>query len=156
MRYFNQTIQTLPLNKLRQQQNRNLRHKVAYLYEKVPFYTPKMDEIGVKPADINGVKDLHKLPFTKKTDLRDNYPFGLLAAPQTQINRIHCSSGTTGKPTVVAYTKKDLAIFSEVNARSLVAAGCQPGGNCKMLMAMACLQAAWASRRLIFMAYLKS
>ncbi len=127
MRYFNEAIETMPLPKLRQQQSHNLKHQTAYLYEKVPFYRQKMDEMGIKPSDIKGIEDIHKLPFTKKTDLRDNYPFGLLAVPQDQINRIHCSSGTTGKPTVVAYTKHDLAIFSEVVARSLVASGCQKG-----------------------------
>ena len=127
MRYFNEKIETMPLAALRTLQNKNLRHQVAYLYEKVPFYRRKLDIIGIKPADIKGVQDLYKLPFTKKSDLRDTYPFGLVAVPQDKINRIHCSSGTTGKPTVVAYTKKDLAIFSEVNARSLVASGCQPG-----------------------------
>ena len=127
MFYFNETIETLSIPKLRQQQSRNLRRQVAYLYEKVPFYKQKMDEKGIKPTSIKGIDDISKLPFTKKSDLRDNYPFGLLAVPQSQINRIHCSSGTTGKPTVVAYTKRDLAIFAEVNARSLVAAGCQTG-----------------------------
>ena len=74
MRYFNETIETMPLDKLRRQQNRSLRQQVANLYGKVPFYRQKMDETGVKPSDIKGVKDLHKLPFTKKTDLRDHYP----------------------------------------------------------------------------------
>jgi phenylacetate-CoA ligase len=127
MRYFNEAIETMSLPKLRQQQSRDLKHQTAYLYEKVPFYRQKMDELGINPSDIKGIEDIHKLPFTKKTDLRDNYPFGLLAVPQDQINRIHCSSGTTGKPTVVAYTKHDLSIFSEVVARSLVASGCQKG-----------------------------
>jgi phenylacetate-CoA ligase len=127
MRYFNEAIETMSLSKLRQQQSRDLKHQTAYLYEKVPFYRQKMDEMGINPSDIKGIEDIHKLPFTKKTDLRDNYPFGLLAVPQDQINRIHCSSGTTGKPTVVAYTKHDLSIFSEVVARSLVASGCQKG-----------------------------
>lgn len=127
MRYFNEVIETMPLDKLRKRQNQNIRKQVALVYEKVPFYRRKMDENGLNPTDIKGIKDLHKLPFTKKTDLRDNYPFGLLAVPESQINRIHCSSGTTGKPTVVAYTKQDLGIFNEVVARSLVASGCQPG-----------------------------
>ncbi len=127
MRYFNEVIETMPLDKLRKRQNQNIRKQVALVYEKVPFYRRKMDENGLKPTDIKGIKDLYKLPFTKKTDLRDNYPFGLLAVPESQINRIHCSSGTTGKPTVVAYTKQDLGIFNEVVARSLVASGCQPG-----------------------------
>jgi phenylacetate-CoA ligase len=127
MRYFNEKIETLPLEKLRMLQHTRLRQQVNNLYKKVPFYKQKMDKMGIKPSNIKGIHDLHKLPFTYKNDLRDNYPFGLLAVPEKQINRIHCSSGTTGKPTVVAYTRKDLAIFQEVNARSLVAAGCQKG-----------------------------
>ncbi len=76
---------------------------------------------------MKSIDDIHRLPFTIKTDLRDNYPFGLFSVPQYEIARIHCSSGTTGKPAVVGYTKADLDIFAEVVARSLVAAGCQPG-----------------------------
>jgi phenylacetate-CoA ligase len=110
MRYFNETIETMPLDKLRKLQNRSLRHQVHHAYENVLFYKRKMDENSVKPSDIKHINDLYKLPFTKKSDLRDNYPFGLVAVPQEKINRIHCSSGTTGKPTVVTYTKKELWI----------------------------------------------
>ncbi|MEL7535303.1 MAG: AMP-binding protein, partial [Bacteroidota bacterium] len=85
------------------------------------------DEIGLYPADIQSVEDLHKIPFTKKTDLRDNYPYGLFATPMYSIRRIHASSGTTGKPTVVGYTQNDLAVFDEVVARSLYCAGARPG-----------------------------
>jgi phenylacetate-CoA ligase len=97
------------------------------LYEKVPFYKRQFDEAGILPKDIKGVEDLHKIPFTKKTDLRDNYPFDLFAVPQNEVLRIHASSGTTGKPTVVGYSRKDLDIFDEVVARSMVAAGARPG-----------------------------
>ena len=124
---FNPEIETMPLAKLRKLQNERLRDLVAYLYNRVPFYKKQFDERNINPASIKGVEDLHLLPFTKKTDLRDNYPFGLFAVPQDQISRIHCSSGTTGKPTVVAYTAQDLGIFSETVARSLSAAGCKPG-----------------------------
>ena len=127
MRYFNEAIETMAITNLRKKQSQSLRKQVSVLYEKVPFYRHKMDEIGLKPSQIKNIGDIIKLPFTKKSDLRDNYPFGLLAVPQSNINRVHCSSGTTGKPTVVAYTKKDLNIFSEVVARSLVASGCQAG-----------------------------
>ncbi len=120
-------IETLSIDKMRQLQSERLAEQVAYLYKRVPFYKSKLDEAGVKPADIKSIHDIHKLPFTKKTDLRDNYPFGLFAVPQNEISRIHGSSGTTGKPTVVGYTKGDIDIFSEVIARSLVAAGCRPG-----------------------------
>ena len=120
-------IETLAIDKMRQLQSERLAEQVAYLYKRVPFYKSKLDEAGVKPADIKSIHDIHKLPFTKKTDLRDNYPFGLFAVPQNEMSRIHGSSGTTGKPTVVGYTKGDIDIFSEVIARSLVAAGCRPG-----------------------------
>jgi len=120
-------IETMPVAKLRVLQNQRLKEQVAYLYKNVPFYKKKLDEAGVNPSAINGIADIHKLPFTKKTDLRDNYPFGLSAVPQNEVARIHCSSGTTGKPTVVTYTKGDLDIFAECIARSLAAAGCMPG-----------------------------
>jgi len=124
---FNPEIERMPLPKLRKLQNERLKELIAYLYNRVPFYKKKLDDNNIDPAKIKGVEDLHLLPFTKKTDLRDNYPFGLFAVPQEQISRIHCSSGTTGKPTVVAYTAHDLEIFSETVARSLSAAGCKPG-----------------------------
>ncbi len=120
-------IETLAIEKLRKLQNERLVAQVAYVYNRVPFYKKQMDEAGVKPTDIKSIHDLHKLPFTKKNDLRDNYPFGLFAVPQSEITRIHGSSGTTGKPTVVGYTKGDIDIFSEVIARSLTTAGCKPG-----------------------------
>ena len=124
---FNPEIETMPLPQLRKLQNERIKELVSYLYTNVPFYKNKFDVQNIKPASIKGVEDLHLLPFTKKNDLRDNYPFGLFAVPRTEMLRIHCSSGTTGKPTVVAYTKEDLGIFSETVARSLAAAGCKPG-----------------------------
>ena len=125
--YYNQTIETFPLRKLRKLQNERLVALINRLYKRVPFYKKQWDEAGVKISKIKGVKDLHKLPFTVKTDLRDNYPFDLFAVPQNQIVRIHASSGTTGKPAVVGYNRKDLRIFDEVVARSLVAAGAKKG-----------------------------
>lgn len=124
---FQPEIETLAIDKLRKLQTERLIEQVAYIYNRVPFYKRKLDAAGVKPSDIKSIHDIHKLPFTKKTDLRDNYPFGLFAVPQQEISRIHGSSGTTGKPTVVGYTKGDIDIFSEVIARSLTAAGCRPG-----------------------------
>ena len=120
-------IETLPISKLRELQGQRLRELVAYCYNRIPFYKKTLDEAGVKPASIRGIEDIHRLPFTKKTDLRDHYPFGLFAVPGDEIPRIHCSSGTTGKPTVVGYTRGDLDVFSECIARSLAAAGCRPG-----------------------------
>lgn len=125
--YFNQEIECLPLPKLRKLQDERLRKLVNYQYAHIPFYRNQWDRAGVKPGDIKGVADLPLLPFTRKNDLRDQYPFGMFAVPKEEVIRIHASSGTTGKPTVVGYTREDLAIFNEVVARSLVAGGAQPG-----------------------------
>lgn len=124
---YNKEIETLPLVKLRKLQSERLVNLVNRVYKTVPFYKNLFDEAGVDISTIKSIDDLHKLPFTKKTDLRDQYPFGFLTVPENKLARIHCSSGTTGKPTVVAYTKKDLDIFSEVVARSLAAGGAKPG-----------------------------
>lgn len=124
---YNQALETLSLNKLRELQNERLKNLVGRLYAKVPFYKKQFDETGITPADINGVEDLHKIPFTKKDDLRENYPFDLFAVPQEEVVRIHASSGTTGKPTVVGYNRHDLDVFDEVVARSLVAGGARAG-----------------------------
>ncbi len=96
---------------------------VDKVYHNVPFYRKKMQQIGIEPGDIRGLEDLSKLPFTTKDDLRDNYPFGLFAIPQSEIVRIHASSGTTGKATVVGYTRKDLEVWSECVARAFTMAG---------------------------------
>jgi phenylacetate-CoA ligase len=125
--YVYNEIETLPREKLRKLQDERLRSMVAYVYERVPFYHDAFDRAGLKPGDIRSVEDLPKLPFTRKQDLKEHYPFGLLAVPREQTVRIHASSGTTGKATVVCYTRNDLDIFSEVMARSLVAAGARPG-----------------------------
>lgn len=124
---YQKEIETMPLEKLRKLQSERLVKLVNRVYRTVPFYKKQLDLHGVHPKDITSIEDLHKLPFTQKTDIRDEYPFGFLTVPQSDLSRIHCSSGTTGKPTVVAYTQKDLAIFSEVVARSLKAAGAKPG-----------------------------
>lgn len=127
MAFFNTEIETLALDQLRQLQNERLRDKVATLYHKVPFYKELLDSHNLKPGAIRTVADLHLLPFTKKDALRDQYPFGLFTLPRQEVARLHCSSGTTGKPIVVGYTQHDLGVFSEVIARSLTAAGCAPG-----------------------------
>jgi phenylacetate-CoA ligase len=120
-------IETLPREPLQQLQYERLIKLVHYLAERVPFYRQAFAEKGLKPAAIRGIEDIAKLPFTKKQDLRDNYPSGLFAVPREQLLRIHASSGTTGKPTIVAYTRNDIDVFAEVNARSLAAAGARPG-----------------------------
>lgn len=104
-------------------QGQRLIDMVERVYHNVPFYRHKMQELGLHPEDIKGIDDLKRLPFTTKQDLRDNYPFGLFAVPQSEIVRVHASSGTTGKPTVVGYTRRDLNTWSEVVARCLVSAG---------------------------------
>lgn len=121
--YYNQYVECMPRDQLKQLQNERLRKLVQYVYERVPFYRAKMDAIRLKPSDIKTVADIVKLPFTEKTDLRDNYPFGTFAVPQKDVVRIHASSGTTGKMTVVGYTRTDLDIWAEVMARSLTCAG---------------------------------
>ena len=104
-------------------QSERLIKLVKNVYENVPFYKRKMDNIGIKPADIHSIDDIVKLPFTYKTDLRDNYPFCLFAVPMNEIVRIHASSGTTGKPTTVGYTKNDIENWREVLSRCLTMAG---------------------------------
>lgn len=104
-----------------------LKWSVRHAYENVPFYRNSFDAAGVHPDDIKNLSDLSKFPFTVKTDLRDNYPFGMFAVPQADVKRIHASSGTTGQPTVVGYTENDLENWGNVVARSLRAAGMRPG-----------------------------
>lgn len=111
---------------LRDLQTVRLQAQAAYCYERVPFYRKKMDQAGVKPADIRSLEDIRLLPFTTKDDLRDNYPFGLFAVPREELVRIHSSSGTTGNPTVVGYTREDLDLWSELCARFITAAGVTP------------------------------
>lgn len=127
MSFFNREAETLTIERLRELQNERLRDKVTTLYRKVPFYKHLFDTHNIKPETIRSVQDLHRLPFTKKDALRDNYPFGLFTVPNSEVSRLHCSSGTTGKPVVVGYTRNDLELFAEVVARSLSAAGCKPG-----------------------------
>ncbi len=124
--FFEKEIETMPLERLKRLQEERLRKVVQYCYENVPMYKKRFDEKGLKPEDIKGLKDLHKIPFTVKDDLRDHYPYGILARPLSQIVRFHSSSGTTGIPTVVAYTKKDIETWSRIMARGLVCAGGTP------------------------------
>ena len=111
---WNESIECMDRESLRKIQSIRLKKIVDYVYHNTPFYRKKMQEMGITPDDINSIDDIVKLPFTTKHDLRDNYPFGLCAVPMSQIVRIHASSGTTGKPTVVGYTRKDLASWRNV------------------------------------------
>lgn len=124
---FNPTIETLPLPELRQLQSDRLRQLTQHMHQNQAFYQQQWEEAGLDWRAITRIEDIHRFPFTRKNDLRDTYPFGLLAVPEQELNRIHASSGSTGKPTVVGYTKGDLDIFAEVVARSLCCAGAQPG-----------------------------
>ncbi|WP_027834009.1 phenylacetate--CoA ligase PaaK [Maritalea myrionectae] len=108
-------------------QLQRMKKTLAHAYENVPFYKAKFDEAGVHPSDLKSLSDLSKFPFTVKTDLRDNYPFGMFAVPREEVVRIHASSGTTGKPTVVGYTKNDIDVWADVVARSLRASGVRKG-----------------------------
>ncbi len=108
-------------------QLKRLQWSLRHAYENVPAYRAKFDAAGVHPDDCKSLADLAKFPFTAKADLRDNYPFGLFAVPREKIARIHGSSGTTGKPTVVGYTANDIQIWADVVARSLRASGVRPG-----------------------------
>ena len=124
---FDREAETLPVPQLRALQLARLQDVCARVYERVPHYRAAFEERGLTPASIRSLEDLQRLPFTRKSDLRDNYPFGLFAVPREQVLRIHASSGTTGKPTVVGYTRHDVDVFAEVCARSLAAAGAEPG-----------------------------
>ncbi|AIY90992.1 phenylacetate--CoA ligase family protein [Geoglobus acetivorans] len=121
--YWNSFVETMPKGDLKELQERKLRSLVSYVYEYSPFYRKTFKEAGIHPADFKGLSDLHRLPFTKKQDLRDNYPTGMFAVPLSHVVRFHASSGTTGKPTVVGYTQNDLNVWVESLARSLVASG---------------------------------
>jgi phenylacetate-CoA ligase len=122
---FDPEGESLPREDLRSLQSDRLRALIGYVKERVPLYRERLAD--VEPGDIRSVDDLAQLPFTRKDDLRDTYPFGMLAVPREELVRIHASSGTTGKLTVVGYTAADLDLFARVNARSLAMAGAQPG-----------------------------
>ena len=120
-------IEKAPLADLKKLQLQRLRWTLQHAYDNVPHYRKKFDAAGVKPEDCRSLADLAGFPFTTKSDLRETYPFGMFAAPMDRIVRIHASSGTTGKPTVVGYTAKDIDTWTNVMARSIRAAGARPG-----------------------------
>ena len=124
---YNEEFETLPRPALEALQLKRLKGTLARVYATVPFYKDSLDKSGITPENVKGLEDLQKLPFTYKQDMRDSYPYGLFAAPMEEIVRIHASSGTTGKPTVVGYTRKDIDTWSELMARSFVAAGVHKG-----------------------------
>lgn len=121
--YWNKEMECMPREELNALKLRRLKETVYRVYCFVPSYRARMDEAGIKPDDIQSLEDLRKLPFTTKQDMRDNYPFGLFAVPMSEVVRIHSSSGTTGKPTVVGYTRRDLDTWADLMARALTCAG---------------------------------
>jgi phenylacetate-CoA ligase len=124
---YNEEYETMPREGLEAVQLRRLQSVVGRVYNTVEFYKKRFDEAGIKPDDITTLEDLRKLPFTYKDDLRDNYPFGMFTVPMDNVVRIHASSGTTGKPTVVGYTARDIQTWSELMARTLMAGGATKG-----------------------------
>ena len=125
--YFQRELETMPREKLAALQLERLRATVTNAYEHVPMHRARLDAAGILPDDIASLADLERLPFTCKTDLRDHYPFGLFARPREKLARLHASSGTTGKPTVVGYTAADLDTWADLMARSLACGGTRPG-----------------------------
>ena len=121
--FYDEKIETMPVEEVKKLQLAKLKKVVEYAYNNSKFYKNMFDKNGLKPSDIQTLDDIRKIPFTVKTDLRDNYPYGLNAVPMEDIARIHASSGTSGKPTVVTYTKNDLEMWSECMARLITMAG---------------------------------
>ena len=122
-RYYQKEIETMPVEELKKLQSEKLVKQVKHVYENVPYYRDLMDKKGVKPEDIHGIEDLHKLPFLTKSDLRDAYPYGLLAKPLKDCVRIHSTSGTTGRRVVAFYTQNDVDLWEDCCARAIMAAG---------------------------------
>jgi phenylacetate-CoA ligase len=122
-KYWNEKIETMPTEEIKKLQLQKLKEQVKYCYENSSFYRKKFDKIGLKPEDIQSLDDLQKIPFTVKSDLRDNYPFGMVASKSDDIVEIHASSGTTGNPIIGAYTRSDMDMWQELMARSIYTTG---------------------------------
>ncbi|MGX9136043.1 phenylacetate--CoA ligase family protein [Rummeliibacillus sp. JY-2-4R] len=123
---YNPEVETLSHGEIQEIQFQRLMETIERVYRNVPFYKEKFDELNIRPSDIKSLEDIKKLPFTKKKDLREHYPTGLFAVPLSEVVRIHGSSGTSGKPTIVGYTKKDIETWSEIVARAIATAGGTP------------------------------
>lgn len=124
---WKENVECAELNDLKTLQSENLKKLVNYVYNKNSIYKQRLDQQSVKPDDIKSIDDIVKLPFTNKLDMRDSYPYGLFSSPVKDVLEIHVSSGTTGNPTLVGYTREDLALWSDVMARTLCCAGAEPG-----------------------------
>ncbi len=123
---WKEDIETMPLEDLKNLQSERLANIVRYVYEHCSVYKDKFDQAGVSPGDVRSIDDITRLPFTTKLDMRDHYPFGLFSRPRTDLVEIHVSSGTTGNPTLVGYTRDDIGLWSDVMARALCCAGAEP------------------------------
>jgi len=121
--YWQEEYETITRDKLEELQLQRLQQTLQRVYDKIPFYRQAFDAAGIQPGDVKSLADLQKVPFTVKQDLRDHYPFGLFTVPMDEVVRLHASSGTTGKPTVVGYTKKDINTWADLMARAIVMAG---------------------------------
>ena len=130
--YYQKEIETMPVEDLKKLQSEKIVKQVKHVYENVAYYRNLMDEKGVKPEDIQSIDDLHKLPFLCKADLRDAYPYGLLAKPLNECVRIHSTSGTTGRRVVAFYTQNDVDLWEDCCARAIVAAGCDEKDVCQV------------------------
>ncbi|MDR0471834.1 MAG: phenylacetate--CoA ligase [Nitrososphaerota archaeon] len=124
--YWNRKIETMPRQDIKKHQLQKLKEQVNYCYEKSSFYRKKFDAVGLKPSDIQSLSDLQKVPFTVKSDLRDNYPYGMVVTRPDEIVEVHASSGTTGNPIIGAYTQNDIAMWQELMARSIYTTGGRP------------------------------
>ena len=122
--YYQPNAEQMPREELRALQSQKLRRQVRHVWDNVPFYRAKMEEMGLRPEHIRSMDDLHLLPFVTKADLRDNYPYGMLGTPLSDCVRIQSTSGTTGRRVVAFYTQHDLDLWEDCCARALVAAGC--------------------------------
>ena len=130
--YYQKEIETMSREEMKALQSEKLVKQVKHVYENVAYYKKLMDEKGVTPDDIKSIDDLHKLPFLTKADLRDAYPYGLLATPLSECVRIHSTSGTTGKRVVAFYTQKDIDLWDDCCARAITAAGCTKNDVCQV------------------------
>jgi len=124
---FDEAIETAPLENLKQLQSERLVRIAKYVYDRNAIYRKRFEDAGISPSDVKSIDDIVKLPLTTKDDMRDTYPYGLFCVPQKEVAEIHVSSGTTGNPVLVGYTKNDLALWSRVMARSFACAGANPG-----------------------------
>ncbi len=137
-------IEKASIDELRALQLKRLKATLQHAYDNSPVYKAKFDKAGVHPSDCKSLADLAKFPFTTKADLRDSYPYGMFAVPRSGCSRIHASSGTTGKPTVVGYTQRDIDTWATVVARSIRAGGAKPGDMVHVSYGYGLFTGAWA------------